>query len=821
MPTQIFDDGSSVTTFDDGSTLATGTDGATTASNATDTVTVDSSPASTLSGIADGVSSAVSGVVSSVTGAIGSVTSALSGLLGSGGIGQANLPIPNPLHNYASYNYIISIGALTADQFNFPLNSYLKGKLPKFIFKSAGIDPNNRINSPMGKNEFYIDTLTVNGAMGFEKATSNTNVASMEFSVIEPYSMGEFMLACQQAAYEAGYSNYASCSYLMMIEFYGANQSGAMSSIPNTKKFIPFIFNKMDMKVSASGSKYTCSTFISNNAALNVTHNTLYSTATLTGKSVQEILQTGATSLQSIVNFRLKQQAEVGTVKTPDEILILFPVSPATSVSGQSIVGGSSSATAAESSGTATTDTSKSINNPKLFQQLGVARSSVNKTLVQGDGATNAIGKASMDFSDDLDPRNPAMRSTSDVMDKNGNYIQSKVVAKSGYVDMKFTKGIDLVSVINQVIMRSKYAVDSLNAKPDAQGFKPWWRIDVQTYHITDKSNDAITGQAPRVMVYRIIPYKVHASHFIAPGSQPAGIDALKKECVKVYDFIYSGKNIDILKFDLDIDQSFIQESVADAGTLTQSNKTKEAQAAESQSSQNKTSNTPVTPTGAAPDTNSQTARIAPTLNKTPFDGKGGDSGEQTKTRIIKQWHNALTEGYDMLNANVEIIGDPYYIANSGMGNFTDDVSTVNLTKGGDINWQTSEVDILINFRSPIDINQSTGLYNFGNTKVMTQFSGLFKVQKIQSVFRNGQFTQSLTLNRRKGQENKASLASATLTDKTTTASTKGSSTPTGKTDTTVTNPPAGSDTTSGSNTNTGPVDANGNPVGNNGWGEG
>jgi hypothetical protein len=761
-----------VQTFDDGSTLSTDSNGATTASNATDTAPVTSSPASALSGIADSVSSAVSSVSSAVTGAIGSVTGALSGLLGGGSAGQSNLPISNPLHNYASYTYIISLGALTADQFNFPLNSYLKGKLPKFIFKSAGIDPNNRINSPMGKNEFYLESLTIDGQMGFEKATSNTNVTSMEFTIVEPYSMGEFMLACQQAAYDAGYSNYASCSFLMMIEFYGASQTGAMSSVPNTKKFIPFKFNTMELKVTAAGSKYACRTFISNNDALTSEYNQLFSTAQLTGKTVQEMLQTGDNSLQTIYNFRLKQLAVAGAVKTPDEIVILFPSTSASSGSGQQISGAKQSATAPESSGTATTDTTKPINDPKLFAQLGVSRSTVTKTLVQSDGTTNAIGKSSMNFNDALDPRKPAMRTTNDVMDKNGNYIQSKVVAKSGYVDMKFLKGIQITEIINQVMMRSKYAVDSLAANPDIQGFKPWWRIDVQTFHITDNANDVLTGKPPKVIVYRVIPYKVHSSNFIAPGAQPIGIAQLKKQCVKVYDYAYSGKNIDILKFELNINQSWTQESVADAGVLTQANKIKESLSSESLSSKNKNANAPIAPTGAAINQNSQTATITNKLGSTSSDKKGGDSGENTQTRIIRQWHDALTNGYDMQNSNIEIVGDPYYIANSGMGNFTDESLTINLTKDGSINYQNSEVHILLNFRSPIDINQSTGLYNFGNTKVMTQFSGLFKIFKIHSQFRNGQFTQSLELNRIKGQENTVAPVSASLSDKTTSVAT-------------------------------------------------
>ena len=50
------------------------------------------------------------------------------------------LPIPNPLHAYATYDYIIGIGCLSPDQFNYPGSSYMAGDMPPLICKSAKLE---------------------------------------------------------------------------------------------------------------------------------------------------------------------------------------------------------------------------------------------------------------------------------------------------------------------------------------------------------------------------------------------------------------------------------------------------------------------------------------------------------------------------------------------------------------------------------------------------------------------------------------------------------------------------------------------------------
>jgi hypothetical protein len=193
-----------------------------------------SGPASALSSIKDSVSGLFSGFTNNFvkTG--------------------AKLPLPNPLFKYASYTYTLGLGCLSADQLNNPDTTYRAGKRVKLICKSASVDPNNRVKTPYGKFEFYLDDIEIKSLIGFEEG-NNTNALKLKFKVTEPYSMGLFMIACQQAAQELKHPNYFEAPYILTIDFKGITETGKMETIPGTSRQIPFNFTIISMNASESG----------------------------------------------------------------------------------------------------------------------------------------------------------------------------------------------------------------------------------------------------------------------------------------------------------------------------------------------------------------------------------------------------------------------------------------------------------------------------------------------------------------------------------------------------------------------------------------
>jgi len=701
-------------------------------------------PVAGLTGLLDSVNGAISGI----SGSIGNILSGGLNLIPS----PYKLPMPNPLHEFSTYNYIISMGCLTPSDFNFPDTSYLAGKLPPLIFKGGSGNPGNRITTKAGKFDFFCSELVITGQYGFEKGTGNTNSTNLEFTIVEPYSMGQFMIAIQQAAYQAGYSNYNEATYLLMVEFRGQDQTGNFRAIQNTKKYIPFNFNNMSVKVTAAGSVYSCKGVPVNGQSLTDSVKNLKSDITVKGKTVQEILQTGGNSLQAALNARETQQKTDKLVNIPDEILILFPVNIASSpVSGAAL----STSAVKEKDEPSKLDVNASINDPKVFAKLGVSRSSINKTLVQGDGVCNAIGKAKLGY-DSTRPANVSFANDNTTINSKGDQQRAEVnTPPAGLVDFKFSQGSDIINAINQVLLKSDIAKAALDpGQISKEGMRPWWRIDVQTYYIPTSANLTQTGTMPKLHVYRVVPYQVHASRMAPPNAPIPGIAALKKQCAKVYDYIYTGKNTDVLKFDIDISNTFYQVFSADnykSGDVQNSNKDSGAEG------DKPGTNDQLTLTraqGVAPAKFTQATQAKFTATGSSTQAMGGSKGEDAATRAARLFHDAMITGMDMMNITIEIVGDPYYIANSGSGNYTaDQTSAINVTKDKNINYQNGEADILINFRTPSDINQNTGFYDIKNTLLNKMFSGLYKLTTITSTFKGGKFTQTLVGNRRPGQD--------------------------------------------------------------------
>jgi hypothetical protein len=129
---------------------------------------------------------------------------------------------------------------------------------------------------------------------------------------------------------------------------------------------------------------------------------------------------------------------------------------------------------------------------------------------------------------------------------------------------------------------------------------------------------------------------------------------------------------------------------------------------------------------------------------------QGGSSAGDHRSAVANKFQSALYDSKtDMLNATLTIAGDPYYLADSGYGNFNNTGSgRLNVTANQAIDYQSGEVDIIVNFRSPLDYSPE-GIMEFGESTVVQEFSGLYKVNFVHHKISRGKFTQELKLQRR------------------------------------------------------------------------
>ena len=143
-----------------------------------------------------------------------------------------------------------------------------------------------------------------------------------------------------------------------------------------------------------------------------------------------------------------------------------------------------------------------------------------------------------------------------------------------------------------------------------------------------------------------------------------------------------------------------------------------------------------------------------------------------------------VNSNVDLLQLQLRIIGDTYFLPNSGMGNLvvTDSRKRNSAIEFGEreMDYLNTQVHVEVNFNTPVDINEQTGDMNLGAIKLQEQkqniklgvFSAIYRVTKVRSEFVGGKFEQDLEL---------VAPASMTLGQKETKSTSKA---PTKKTDT-------------------------------------
>jgi hypothetical protein len=669
----------------------------------------------------------------------------------------------NVLEQFTSYNTIFTISALTTEQLNFPesANSYKNNNLGEIILRSGSGRPDNRIrtayttaDNPSGQYDFFIDNVEIQSLISYDKRTNGSNATSITFDVSEPYSMGLFLQALQLAAAATSdngqLASYTEAPFLLTMEFIGYDAAGNTVIVDDVlNRHIPFTFSNIELDIAASGSRYRVSALPYNEDALKDSVAKLKEDISISGLTVQEMLQTGKNSLQYRLNTHKKEIAKQGSETgkeeyIPDQYVIIFPKNDV----------GISAPSTVEDSGQSTTVNPKAQGpNAAVQSKLALNQSTtavgsgesatVTNMLVQDASSLNKIGASAMGFT-----ANTGGESQPVEANKAQSNPDNPVKRKDNVYDPKdkvfrFPQGTSISNAITEVLLMSEYCKKSVEQPSDKAGLKQWFRIETQVYNLKSNAGNANRAKRPKLYVFKVVEYQVHEHRFKQPGAQPQGYDELKKFCVKEYNYIYSGKNVDILNFNINLKTSMFTTAYSDRNALSgnvyaQLNGSGiDTKAQPTNADANKTSadaGMPVAPVGEKPKR---------------YSNVGGGPNDDYRSLIAKNFQEALLNSpADMLTIDIDVMGDPYYIADSGMGNFSATPANFNINDNGSMNYQSGEVDIVINFRTPLDYNSKGGL-DFSQTVDATGFSGLYNVQEVTNRFSGGKFTQTLKAIRR------------------------------------------------------------------------
>jgi hypothetical protein len=673
-------------------------------------------------------------------------------------------PYPNVLSQYTSYNYAFTLSVLSRDQIN--TSSYKRGDFGPLILRSAsGAPDKDLVGTQYGQYEFYMDNLKIDSIIGLDKMSGNTNANKISFEVYEPYSMGLFFQTLQVAAKTSGYENYLDVPILLTIEFKGHifdnDRQDTNVTIPNTKKYIPLKLRTAQMKVNGKGTSYSIDAYPWNEGAYSSQYNISKTDITIKcdkgNYTLQNLLQTGEQSLQAVLNNYFKERVKEDQTKVADEIAIIFPAE----LAAQKV-----NSPDEKSDQSATKSSTIKSGDSSVFKALGVIRGTgSNNSLIQdtsnGAAAVNKIGQSLLAFNELYKGDTPFPKDNVVYDEKTGIYKRGDITIDVKNSDFKFNQGSTVVDMINQVIMTSDYARNALTeSQKNPQGQISWWKVETQLYML-QAAEGTTTGQIPKLAVFRVVPYLVDSQYIIPPNTKKPGINNLKRESLKEYNYIYTGKNTEILDWNIDFRAGFYLSLNADNTKNTA--KSELAASTSPGANQNdleaqKKSIISKSVAGASPSTQETPMSVKNDKIETRSSGQGGTSVPDEKTVAAKLFQDILLNGNDMIKLDLSILGDPYYIGDSGMGNYNAAPSPYqNLNSDGQMNYQNGQVVVTVNFRTPIDVNLETGFYNFGSdTKPVLQFSGLYLIQRVTHEFSRGKFKQNLNGFRIKGQDNPA-----------------------------------------------------------------
>lgn len=302
-------------------------------------------------------------------------------------------------------------------------------------------------------------------------------------------------------------------------------------------------------------------------------------------------------------------------------------------------------------------------------------------------------------------------------------------------------KGTKIQNVIDAVIKDSRFYKDQLevDGKPKNDILKIH-KVETQLKIGADNGN----GRNQYTFVY-IIRKQEFTAELLDPNKNTADI----VEPVREYNYLYTGKNQDVLDFDINYKFAYFQTipylkdkgnnnvSSSSDGKINDNISEDESQGT---SSDGKNRGSSVEGVGGEV-LNTESSTFIPGIN---------DENGQAVDIMLQIIQNPTA---DLLVTNIEIIGDPYWIAQKTISNksLKDSFSgTPNVDNVGAVATDESQVVVQVNFKTPTDLNDETGL--FDNIQDSQGFQGKYRVYMAEHRFAGGIYTTVLQMVRMKNQ---------------------------------------------------------------------
>jgi len=653
----------------------------------------------------------------------------------------------NPLGDFSSYTYQITLYMITPDAYN---AFVLSGKKDINAFQNAltaanvsTIDNSNRAGGAGGASggggayviaqsggvgpgqkraptldyDFYIDDLKITQAINAKSTLTNTNTTTLSFTVTEPYGFS-FLTRLQEAAKELatlckikGYPDLKNPSkqfFVLGIQFLGYDVNGNLinsKDIPGAEgdttansfglyqRFYDIYITKLNWKIDGRNVVYSVEAANLANAPFKTKRGLVPHSLTTIGKTVYDNLKGG---LQVDSN---QSQAEVNRLSRSSNKSV-----PPDSGNNIGLI-------------TALNNFEKNM----VGNSIEIANEWDIKFI--GDAETY-IKDALMVTPNDLNKhrwgRNPEVTTTNKSHDGTSTKTGQAPDPNSRMVQIQ--NGTMILQAINSIITQSTFMTEAMqemyqeNAeliiKPNKNAKLQLWYMVTAQIEVLGWDNKV--GDFALKTTYIIETYDTPMALSTSIGSTTPYYGPHKR-----YDYWFTGENSEIVKYEQSLDNNYFLNSITSNGSAA-----------------------------------SQAGNVdVVTKAGRPTNGiKQGAENQSLEAQ--NNYITNLTDPGSWSEVKLSIIGDPDYLMQTSTSSISQVYSKFNGSDGFTINPNGGQVYIEINFREPKDYDINTGLMNINKSIIFWKYPDDIKdkikgiaymLYEVVSRFSKGKFEQDMT----------------------------------------------------------------------------
>lgn len=571
-------------------------------------------------------------------------------------------PRHNPLHDFAPYNYITTLTAMSKEAFN---SGGLTGE-EIVIAKSGGKNVNGQ---DAGIKDYFINNLVVRNTLSQTLQGRSATIYQVLFDVYEPYGT-TFIDDLIKAAKKLGYKNHLKAVYNLKVEFKGYADEGPkegqpVDEIPFTTRIIPLHINQVDMNIDAGGTQYTVQCTPATNLGLTDLHGKTKETITVTGSTVGEVIK----SFFKTWSATLKTLQSQGKAKILDEYTLDI-------------------------------EQSTEILNSKLgYGEFSNVQGSIQVSNLQGFPS-----------------------------------LKPEVNAKASARQFSVPAGTKVQTLIEAVVKDSEFLRKQFDDSMNPNGtyirtLRTYTQLEIGSY-------DNQTGRPQYKFKYILREQKISSSYFIKQSTDLV----TNVNPVRTYNYIYTGKNQDVLDFQLTYNLGYYYP-------ISYS-----------------------TPSGKTPSTDGGKATYQQEESNQDFTNGAEKGAISVSSEPINEQDNGFLPGQyakndqaltlieqiiedpaaDLIAVDMEVLGDPGFmeqksVTNRSMkGTFVEE--SPGIDSSGAVSTDEYECYVQVNFKVPTDLNDETGLFDKINSNDTAFFRGIYKVYACEHRFDQGIYTTLLSM---------------------------------------------------------------------------